>query len=88
MGTQKNRLNEMVLLSTQNICSNRSIRKYLHFYAQKFCLSKPMVISGTPSELARSCRGAGSCRICCDQQERAENTHEGLDPGTAGDLSR
>ena len=47
-----------------------------------------MVISGAPSELARSCRGAGSCRICCDQQERAENTHEGLDPGTAGDLSR
>ena len=46
-----------------------------------------MVISGAPSELARSCRGAGSCRICCDQQERAENTHEGLDPGTAGDLS-
>ena len=42
MGTQKNRLNETVLLSTQNICSIRCIRKYLQFYAQKFCLSKPM----------------------------------------------
>ena len=41
MGTQKNRLNETVLLSTQNICSSWWIRKYLNFYAQKFCLSKP-----------------------------------------------
>ena len=42
VGTQKNRLNETVLLSTQNICSNWWIRKYLKFYSQNFCLSKPM----------------------------------------------
>ena len=37
-----NRLNETVLLSTQNICSSWWIRKNLQFYAQKFCLSKGM----------------------------------------------
>ena len=42
MGTQKNRLNETVLLSTQNICQIWWVRKYLHFYTQKLCLSKPM----------------------------------------------
>ena len=31
MGTEKNRLNEMVLLSTQNLCLNRWIRKYSQF---------------------------------------------------------
>ena len=44
MGTQKNRLNEMVLLSTQNICKKIWVRKYLLFYAENFCLSKPMYI--------------------------------------------
>ena len=28
VGTQKNRLNETVLLSTQNMCSKRWVRKY------------------------------------------------------------
>ena len=42
MGTQKNRLNETVLLSTQNICYNRWVRKYLQFYTENFCLSKPI----------------------------------------------
>ena len=32
MGTQKNRLNETVLLSTQNICLNWWVRKYLRIY--------------------------------------------------------
>ena len=39
VGTQKNRLNETVLLSTQNIY----VRKYAQFYAENFCLSKPLV---------------------------------------------
>ena len=39
MGTQKNRLNETVLLSTQNICLKLWVRKYLQFYAEFFCLS-------------------------------------------------
>ena len=42
VGTQKNHLNETVLLSTQNISFNWWVRKYLQFYTQKFCLSKPV----------------------------------------------
>ena len=42
VGSQWNRVNEMVLLRTQSICSNWWIRQYLRFYAQKSCLSKPM----------------------------------------------
>ena len=34
MGTQKNRLDDTVLLSTQNICQNWWVRKYLKFYAE------------------------------------------------------
>ena len=40
--TQKDRLNETVLLSTQNICWKFCVRKYLQFYAECFCLSKPV----------------------------------------------
>ena len=36
MGTQKNRLNETVLLSTQNTCLNWWVRKKLQFYAKIF----------------------------------------------------
>ena len=36
MGTQKNRLDETVLLSTQNICKNLRVRKYLHFTLKSF----------------------------------------------------
>ena len=36
VGTQKNCLNERVLLSIQNICYNWRIRKYLQFYAKIF----------------------------------------------------
>ena len=32
---QKNRLNETVLLNTQNTCLNWWVRKYLEFHAQK-----------------------------------------------------
>ena len=31
----------MVLLSTQNICKKLLVRKYLQFYAENFCWSKP-----------------------------------------------
>ena len=41
MGTQKNRLDETVLLSTQTYAKIIG-KKYLQFYAEKFCLSKPM----------------------------------------------
>ena len=44
VGTQKNRLSETVLLSTQNICSELQVRKYLHWYVEIFCLSKPVVL--------------------------------------------
>ena len=33
VGTKKNRLNETVLLSSQNKCYNSRIRKYSEFYA-------------------------------------------------------
>ena len=45
MGTQKNRLNETVLLSTQNICKKLWVAKYLQFYAENFCLSEPMIVN-------------------------------------------
>ena len=38
---KKNRLNETVLFSTQNICLKLRVRKYLQFYAEIFCLSRP-----------------------------------------------
>ena len=40
VGTQKNRLNETVLLSTQNTCFNWLVRKYLQFCARKVSLSE------------------------------------------------
>ena len=42
VGTQKNHLNETV--RTQNICKTLWVRKYLQFYAEKFCLTKPMKV--------------------------------------------
>ena len=42
VGTQKNRLNETVLLSTQNICSDCWVRKYLEFYAKNVDLTEPL----------------------------------------------
>ena len=42
MGAQKNRLNETVLLSTQNTCLTSWLRKYSHFYAKKAHLTGPM----------------------------------------------
>ena len=42
VGTQKNRLNETVLLSTQNIRNKLWVIKYLQFYAENVCLSKPV----------------------------------------------
>ena len=35
-------MSEMVLLNTQNICLKVWVRKYLRFYAEIFCLSKPV----------------------------------------------
>ena len=38
LGTQKNRLDETVLLSPQNKCSSSWVRKYPQFYAHNFFL--------------------------------------------------
>ena len=38
VGTQKNRLNETVLLSTQNICYKLWVRKYLQFTLKMFVI--------------------------------------------------
>ena len=48
MGTQKNRLIETVLLSTQNICLKLWVRKYLQLYAENFSLSKPVIVCAEP----------------------------------------
>ena len=48
MGTQKNHLNETVLLSTENICKKLWVRKYLQSYAENFYLSKPVLCSSFP----------------------------------------
>ena len=39
---KRTNINETVLLSTQYICSKLWVRKYLQFYAEIFCLSKPV----------------------------------------------
>ena len=44
VGTQKNSLNETVLLSTQNTCLIDGKIKYSYFYAQKFSLSRPTLL--------------------------------------------
>ena len=63
VGTQKNSLNEMVLLSTQNIrlnietvllsphniCLNWWVRKFLQFYPENLCLSKPVLFANVIS---------------------------------------
>ena len=36
VGTQKNRPNETVLLSTQNICYKLWVRRYWQFYSENF----------------------------------------------------
>ena len=43
MGTQKNPLNERVLLRIQNIRKKLWVRKYLKFYAENVCLSKHVI---------------------------------------------
>ena len=43
--TQKNRLNEMVLLSTRNTYLNGWVRKYIYFYAHKISLPGSMNMS-------------------------------------------
>ena len=40
VGTQKNRPNEMVLLSTKNYTLNLTCKKILRFYTKKLCLSR------------------------------------------------
>ena len=47
VGTQKNRFNETVLLSTQNIFLKLWVRKYLQFYTENVCLFKPMFHTDT-----------------------------------------
>ena len=40
----KRNVDELVLLSTQNMCLNSWVRKYSQFCAQEFCLSQPMIV--------------------------------------------
>ena len=67
MGTQKNRLNETVLLSTQNMCLKLWVRKYLQFYAENICLSKP-------ASLLKE--RVASKNICCASKVQHELIHQ------------
>ena len=43
-GTQKNHLNEMVLLAPKtNVEKKQWVRKYSQFYSQNFCITWPMI---------------------------------------------
>ena len=46
VGTQKNRLNETVLLSTQTYVQTDGLDNIYNFMLKKFCLSKPMTVFG------------------------------------------
>ena len=78
MDTQKNRLHQTVLLSTQNICQNLLVRNYLQFYAENLRLStslqpdyywRPSFASISPcyNPICRIDRGKSSlhCPACC-----------------------
>ena len=54
VGTQKNSLNQTVLLSTQNTCLNWWVRKYLQFCAHKISFSGPMTLVIIESNLITS----------------------------------
>ena len=49
MGSQKNRLNETVLLRTQNICLKLWVRKYLQYIADFFVYLNQWVTFKVPS---------------------------------------
>ena len=51
MGTQKNRLDETVFLSPDKLCYKLWVSKYLQFYAEIFCLSKPIKLLMTKNVL-------------------------------------
>ena len=48
-------LNETVLLSTQNRCLILKVRKYLQFYTENFCLSKPEIPHPLPCRTENDC---------------------------------
>ena len=54
MGTQKNRLDETVLLSIRNICSKSWVSKYFQIYAEAFCLSKHLPCAPPPPHVGFS----------------------------------
>ena len=58
MGTQKNRLNETTLLSTQKHMLKLLGKKILKFCADYFCLSKPVSIPGVVEMPISSLKGA------------------------------
>ena len=58
MGTQQNRLNKTVLLSTQNICKNLWVRKYLQKIMLKIFVNLNLCDSSSTSILGKCKKGS------------------------------
>ena len=52
VGTQKNCLDETVLVSTHNICWKLWVKKYWQFYAENVCSSKPVDENGSTNGIS------------------------------------
>ena len=63
--------NEMVLLCKQNICKNVWVRKYLQFYAEIFCLPKPVHVRKSKNTIK-----VASARDDCKTGEDKELRHK------------
>ena len=81
VGTQKNRLNETVLLSTQNICQKFWVRTKLQFYTENLCLSKPVgFFSGGTYNDQTKMDQSGDCKPCPSRKYCKEGSEtDGLD---------
>ena len=78
MGTQKNRLIEMVLLSTQSKCLNKWIRNYSQFYAKLGFLPGPMVTCLLLLSVMSMGLSEGEARLglrACDGNVQSSVTH-------------
>ena len=81
MGTQKNGLNETVLLSTQNICQKLWVRKKLQFYQEFFVyLNLCCCFSGGTYNNQTRMDQSGDCKPCPSRKYCKEGSEtDGLD---------
>ena len=65
-------------MSTQNICLKLWIRKYLQFYAENICLTKPMYFSHLPPSQGGRYAGFGNTVEKKKEDDLLENTLSSL----------